>query len=137
MITPRPGVAAKIELAVSPTGEVEGSLRSVTGTEQSGVRLQLIDERGAVAAETVSEFDGFFLFQRVPYGEYRLQVSDESAKALDVKALLSLQDGRRIFRIGRGEDVVRFGTVKLSASNNKDPPSNRPAGPTIAAVSSE
>lgn len=137
VVTPRPGVAAKIELAVSPTGEVEGSLRSVTGTEQSGVRLQLIDQRGAVAAETVSEFDGFFLFQRVPYGEYRLQVAEESAKALEVKASLSLPDGRSLFTVGRSQDVVRFGTVKLSATNNKDPPSKRPAGPTIAAVSSE
>lgn len=137
VVTPRPGVAAEIELAVSPTGEVEGSLRGVTGTEQSGVRLQLIDKRGAVAAEAISEFDGFFLFQRVPYGEYRLRVADEAAQALNVNAALSLKDGRGVFRIGRGEDIIRFGTVKLSPAHNKDPPDNRTAGPTIAAVSSE
>ncbi|MEP0390559.1 MAG: carboxypeptidase regulatory-like domain-containing protein [Erythrobacter sp.] len=137
VVTPRPGVAAQVELAVSPTGEIEGSLLSVTGTEQSGVRLQLIDERGAVQAETISEFDGFFLFQRVPYGQYRLRISDEAAKALDVKPALSLKDGRLVFRLDRDEDVIRFGTIKLTRTDAPDPPSNQPAGPVIAAVSSE
>ncbi|MEM1053503.1 MAG: carboxypeptidase-like regulatory domain-containing protein [Pseudomonadota bacterium] len=137
VVTPRPGVAAKIELAVSPTGEVEGSLLSPSGTEQSGVRLQLIDERGAVAADTISEFDGFFLFQRVPYGEYRLRVSDEAAQALQIRSELSLKDGRSVFRINQTEDVIRFGTVKLTSVNAPDPPISRPAGPVIAAASAK
>ncbi|UAB78481.1 carboxypeptidase regulatory-like domain-containing protein [Erythrobacter sp. SCSIO 43205] len=113
VITPRPGVVAQIELAISPTGEVEGSLLSPTGVEQSGVRLELIDKRGTVAAETVSEFDGFFLFQRVPYGEYRLRVSEDAANALDIEPQLSLRDGNARFTIGNENDVIRFGTVKL------------------------
>lgn len=138
VVTPRPGVAAQVELAVSPTGEIEGSLLSVTGTDQSGVRLQLIDERGAIAAETVSEFDGFFLFQRIPYGQYSLRISDEAAKALDVKPALTLKDGRSAFRLNRDEDVIRFGTVKLIRADATDPPTpSGPAGPVIAAVSPE
>jgi hypothetical protein len=137
VVTPRPGVAAQIELAVSPTGEVEGSLLSVTGTEQSGVRLQLVDDRGAVAAEVISEFDGFFLFQRVPYGQYRLRISDEAAKALDVKPALTLRDGRSAFNINRDEDIIRFGTVKLTPATANDPPGDRTESPVIAAASSE
>ena len=38
------------------------------GRGASGVRLELVDQRGAIVAEAISEFDGFFLFQRVPYG---------------------------------------------------------------------
>ena len=134
VVTPRPGIAAQIELAVSPTGEIEGSLLSTSGTEQSGVRLQLIDDRGATAAETVSEFDGFFLFQRVPYGNYRLQLSDEAAEALNVESALSLADGRTAFALNREEDVIRFGSIKLTPADTTDPPSERPAGPVIAAV---
>lgn len=139
VVTPRPGVAAKIELAVSPTGEVEGSLRSVTGTEQSGVRLQLVNKRGGIAAETVSEFDGFFLFQRVPYGEYRLQVTQDAAEALGVKASLALKDGELpqsagAFKIDRNRDVIRFGTIKLTPADGSKPPGRRPDGPVIAAA---
>lgn len=137
VVTPRPGVVAQVELAISPTGEIEGSLLSVTGTDQSGVRLQLINQRGAVQAETVSEFDGFFLFQRVPYGKYSLRITEEAAKALDVKPALSLKDGRSVFTINREEDVIRFGTVKLIAADANDPPTSRPAGPVIAAASAE
>ncbi|WP_298306448.1 carboxypeptidase-like regulatory domain-containing protein [uncultured Erythrobacter sp.] len=135
VVTPRPGVAAQIELAVSPTGEVEGSLRNASGLEQSGVRLQLIDERGAVAAETVSEFDGFFLFQRVPYGKYSLKVSDEAAQALEIKPALSLKDGRDTFTLDRDEDVIRFGTIKLTPDDVPSQPNHRPTGPVIAAAS--
>jgi len=115
VITPRPGVVAEIELAISPTGEVEGSLLSTAGVEQPGVRLELIDTRGAIAAETVSEFDGFFLFQRVPYGQYRLRVSKDAASTLGVEPSLAMRNGSTQFTIGNDKDVVRFGTVKLTA----------------------
>lgn len=134
VVTPRPGVAAQIELAVSPTGEVEGSLLSTSGTQQSGVRLHLIDDRGAVAAETVSEFDGFFLFQRVPYGQYRLQIAPEAAAALKVHTSLVLKDGRSAFKINREDDVIRFGPVKLTREDAKDPPGIGPTGPIIASA---
>lgn len=120
VITPRPGVIAEIELAISPTGEVEGSILSPTGVEQSGVRLELIDKRGSVAAETVSEFDGFFLFQRVPYGQYRLRISESAANTLGIDPQLAMRDGRTSFSIDNANDVIRFGTVKLTAQEVRD-----------------
>ena len=134
VITPRPGVVAEIELAISPTGEVEGSLLSTTGVEQPGVRLELIDKRGAIAAETVSEFDGFFLFQRVPYGQYRLRVSEDAAKALDIEPGLTLRDGSANFVIDNGNDVIRFGTVKLVARKVRDQIDERQDVEVIAAA---
>lgn len=136
VLTPRPGVVAQLELAISPTGEVEGSLRSVSGVEQPGVKLELVDTRGAVAAETISEFDGFFLFQRVPYGEYRLRVAEDAANRLEVRQLLSLSDGRSGFTLDRNDDVVRYGTIRLVPEESS--PSQRPDpriddAPTIAA----
>ncbi|MEM7780443.1 MAG: carboxypeptidase-like regulatory domain-containing protein [Pseudomonadota bacterium] len=133
VITPRPGVIAQLELAISPTGEVEGTLRNVSGIEQPGVKLELVDARGAVAAEAVSEFDGFFLFQRVPYGEYRLQVAEEAAARLEVSRLLNFSDGRQTFTLDQNEDVVRYGTVSLTP--NEEPEDNPVVeAPRIAAV---
>ncbi|MHA7820610.1 MAG: MSCRAMM family protein [Erythrobacter sp.] len=136
VLTPRPGVIAEIELAISPTGEVEGSLRNPSGVEQPGVKLELVDARGAVAAEAISEFDGFFLFQRVPYGEYRLRVAEDSAKRLQVARALTLGDGRTSFMLGRDEDVVRYGTIRLVRDESpEDEPLER--APAIAAVKPE
>ena len=134
VITPRPGVVSQLELAISPTGEVEGSLRNVSGVEQSGVRLELVDNRGAIAAETISEFDGFFLFQRVPYGEYRLRVAEAAADSLQVEPSLALKDGRTRFAINSDEDVIRFGTIKLVPDDARGTPEREPDRPVIAAA---
>lgn len=132
VVTPRPGVIAEIELPISPTGEVEGTLLSPAGIKQPGVKVELVDKRGNVAAETVSEFDGFFLFQRVPYGEYSLRVHEDAAAKLDVVSELALSDGRTTFSLRRQEDIVRYGTVRLRRKKPDKSPAER--APNIAAV---
>ncbi|QIQ87486.1 carboxypeptidase-like regulatory domain-containing protein [Erythrobacter sp.] len=122
VVTPRPGVMAKIDIPISPSGEVEGTLLSVSGTEQPGVALELVDERGNVVAETVSEFDGFFLFQRVPYGRYSLRVADEAARKLEVVQALPGPRGAAGFTIRQGEDIVRIGPIKLRSTDTPPPP---------------
>jgi hypothetical protein len=113
VVTPRPGVMARIDIPISPSGEVEGLLLGTNGIEQPGVALELVDRDGNVAAETISEFDGFFLFQRVPYGQYRLRVAEEAAAKLGVAAGLPGTRAEEAFTIRQGEDVIRLGPVKL------------------------
>ena len=85
--------------------------------------------------ETISEFDGFFLFQRVPYGEYRLRVAQDAAQRLQIRSALSLADGRTSFRIAQGSDVIRYGTIRLVHEENPEEPSEHP--PVVAAVKPE
>ncbi len=108
VVVPRPGVATVIELPVSPSGEVEGVVHSLAGVEAPGVALELIDVRGAIVATTVSEFDGFFLFDRVPYGRYRLRVAADAARALGVRS--QIQDP---VEVARGKDIARMGIIRL------------------------
>lgn len=112
VVIPRPGVAAVIELPISPSGEVEGVLHSSSGVEQPGVVLELIDARGAVTASTMSEFDGFFLFERVPYGRYRMRVAADAARALSVNTMIDAA-----IEIGRSKDIARLGIVRLTAGS--------------------
>ncbi|MEL7444538.1 MAG: carboxypeptidase-like regulatory domain-containing protein [Pseudomonadota bacterium] len=118
VVTPRPGVTAMVELPISPSGEIEGVLLNTAGLEQPGVLLELVDRGGNVVSNAVSEFDGFFLFERVPYGEYRLRVGADAARKLDVKSEL-----RGALVVSREEDIVRAGPIKLV-----------PAQPVIAAA---
>ncbi|MBD3729867.1 MAG: carboxypeptidase regulatory-like domain-containing protein [Sphingomonadales bacterium] len=108
VVVPRPGVAAEVVIPVSPAGEIEGTLLSTNGTELPGVELELVDARGAVAATTMTEFDGFFLFEKVPYGRYRLRVSADAARALEVRAALASD-----IEVARGKDIARVGVIKL------------------------
>ncbi|MEH6757094.1 MAG: carboxypeptidase-like regulatory domain-containing protein [Parasphingorhabdus sp.] len=104
VITPRPGVAAIIELPLVSAGEVEGSLMRKGGAPLAGVGLELLDMEGRVTHETQSEFDGFFLFEGVPYGAYDLRIQALSAQAVGVSAILNIRtvvdDDNQIAKLG-------------------------------------
>jgi hypothetical protein len=111
VVTPRPGVAMVIEIAVSPTGEVEGVVNGPEGTALPGVRVELVDAAGEVMARTMSEYDGFFLFDRVAYGRYRLQLAPESQAALGVAPDLAAG-----VEVNAEKTVARVGTIRLRAA---------------------
>jgi hypothetical protein len=121
-ITPRPGVAAKLELGVAPTGSVEGELHGFEDTPRAGVRLDLLDQAGHVAASTLSEFDGYFMFERVPYGTYRLEVSAGAARALGAARELGktavLTKDKPEVQLG----VLRLRPSQVAAADGTDPP---------------
>lgn len=108
VVTPRPGIAASVELGLAPTGEVEGVLHTGSGNPREGVLLELVDARGEVVAKSITEYDGFFLFEQVPYGIYSLRVAAGSAGVLGVERDLASRIG-----LSREEDIVRVGVVRL------------------------
>jgi hypothetical protein len=112
VVTPRPGVLAEIELPLAPTGEIEGTIHGLAGTPRGGVELELVDGLGQVVATTRSEFDGFFLFEAVPYGRYTLRISEESASALGAERTIA-----GTVEISGGNEVGRLGIVKLKSSD--------------------
>jgi hypothetical protein len=89
VVTPRPGVIATVELGLTGAGEVDGTLVKAGGTSLEGVDLELVDARGIVMSRTRSDFDGYFLFERVPYGQYRLRIAKASADAARLHAGLA------------------------------------------------
>jgi hypothetical protein len=56
----------------------------------------------------ITEYDGFFLFEQVPYGTYGLRVAADSAQVLGVERELARHIG-----LSRDEDIVRVGVVRL------------------------
>lgn len=108
VVVPRPGVVTEVLLPMSPSGEVEGTLLTASGTPQPGAEMELVDRRGAVAATTVSEYDGFFLFEQVPYGSYRLRLTTPVARKLHVREALA-----STVTVGRDNDVARLGVIRL------------------------
>ena len=111
VVTPRPGVAAVIELAVAPTGEVEGVLNAPEGTPLAGAALELVDYSGQVVARAMTEYDGFFLFDRVVYGRYRLQLGPGTQAALGAAPELA-----PLVELGPHKTVERLGTIRLRAA---------------------
>lgn len=82
VVTPRPGIAISIDLPLSSAGEIQGILRSADGRDLPGVDLELVDVEGRVAKGVRSEFDGFFIFEGVPYGRYTIRIAKPAADAV-------------------------------------------------------
>jgi hypothetical protein len=111
VVTPRAGVAAKLEIPVAPTGEVEGEIHGLEDTPSAGVEVELVDQAGKVVASALSEYDGYFLVERVPYGTYRLQVSAGAARALG-----AARDLGKSVSLTKDKSQVEIGVLRLRAS---------------------
>jgi hypothetical protein len=81
VVVPRPGLPIVIDLPLVSAGEVLGTLVDSSGGSLQGIDLELTDRSGRAVAATRSDFDGFFLFESVPYGSYGLRIARLSAQA--------------------------------------------------------
>ncbi len=122
VVTPRPGIPVVIELPLVSAGEISGTLLREGGRVLSGVEIELLDKAGRVVKSTRSEYDGFFLFESVPYGQYRLRIAALSATVVRVNPEISLVAELSVKRgtadLGQVvvRDATRFAEAKLSPS---------------------
>jgi len=107
VVVPRPGVPAEVEIGLVGGGDVEGALIKSGGIGFEGVDLELVDTSGKVVATTRTDYDGFFLFERVAYGSYTIRVSKDSASAAKIGADLGLH-----FVVTPVKSVIRLGTIQ-------------------------
>ncbi len=120
VVVPRPGVAAKVLLPLAPTGEVEAYLLGPDGEAVAGATVELVDAAGTAAFRTTSDFDGYVLFDSVPYGQYRLRLGKASAGALGLAG-----DVGGTLEIGKAHPSQRLGRIRLApvpAAGSVSPP---------------
>ncbi|MFL6746334.1 MAG: hypothetical protein ACJ8EO_09970, partial [Sphingomicrobium sp.] len=73
-----------------------------------GLDLELVDASGKVVAATRTDFDGFFLFERVPYGVYAIRASKDSAVAAKISADLGIG-----VTVTAEKSVIRLGAIHV------------------------
>ena len=108
VVTPRPGVATRVLLPMAAAGEIEGSLRRDGGNPIEGLGVELVDAEGRVRATTITEFDGYFLFEGVAYGRYTVRLGKASAAALRLDGAFTVSAAP-----GKATPRVRLGTLSL------------------------
>ncbi|WP_188237365.1 collagen binding domain-containing protein [Sphingopyxis sp. LK2115] len=108
VVTPRPGVATRIAIPMTAAGEIEGIARRDGGNPVEGLLVELVDAEGRVRAATVTEFDGYFLFEGVAYGRYMVRLGKASAAALRLDARFTVAAVP-----GKATPRVRLGTLML------------------------
>ena len=109
VVTPRPGVAAEVEIGLVGAGEIEGAVVRSGSLGFEGLTLELLDEAGKVVARTQTDYDGYFLFERVAYGRYSVRVAAESAA---VAKILPQLDAPAI--VSEDNSVARLGSIEVT-----------------------
>ncbi len=124
VVTPRPGVPVVIELPLVSAGEISGTLLREGGRVLSGVAIELIGKNGQVIKTTRSEYDGFFLFESVPYGQYKLRIAALSANVVRVNPEIPMlaELGQKRPTADLGQVIVRDATRIAEADGNKNAP---------------
>jgi hypothetical protein len=108
VVVPRPGVPAEVLIGLVGGGDIEGALIKSGGLGFEGLDLELVDSDGKLIGTTRTDFDGFFLFERVPYGRYSLRLAKQSAEAAGVAQQLSVQAV-----VSSDKPTVRLGGVHV------------------------
>lgn len=125
-VVPRPGRTTVVEIPVVVTGDVEGTvwMRTATGQEPaSNVKVQLLHLDDGTVAEARSGFDGFFLFERITPGRYRLSVdADQLARrnlalAQEVAVILDAENP-----VIRGADLQLVRKEAVTTEGSRDVP---------------
>jgi hypothetical protein len=107
VVVPRPGIAADVQIGLIGGGSVEGALMKSGELGFEGVDLELVDANGKVAGTARTDFDGFFLFERVAYGRYMLRVSAAAAAAAKIGVDLGIK-----VEVDSDHSVVRLGSIQ-------------------------
>lgn len=107
VVTPRAGVAANVEIGLVGAGSIEGVLVKSGGGGFEGVDLELLDGADKVVAVARSDYDGYFLFDRVAYGKFKVRIAASSATAIHASPRLDVQ------AVVSGEkSMVRLGAIR-------------------------
>ena len=107
VVVPRPGVPADVQIGLVGGGDVEGALVKSGGLGFEGVTLELVDAGGKVVGTSLTDFDGYFLFERVAYGSYTIRVAKSSASAAKIAADLGVH-----LVITPDKSIVRLGSIQ-------------------------
>ncbi len=86
-VVPRPGYPVELEFPVWGTGEVSGMVYSMQNgirKNASGIVIEALDKDGNVIAKKISEYDGFYVIDKIPPGGCTLRVSPEQAARFGV-----------------------------------------------------
>jgi len=120
VVVPRPGVPAEVEIGLVGGGDVEGALMKSGELGFEGVDLELVDSAGKVVGTARTDFDGFFLFERVAYGNYALRVSAASSAAAkiasDLGVTVHVTAQKSVFRLGSIRPRPRANMAALSTA---------------------
>ena len=84
-LVPRPGHSIQLDFPIFISGEIDGTVYVERDGRQFGagrVIVELLDSAGRVVQTAATAYDGFYVMSKIPFGEYRLRVSQQQQTEL-------------------------------------------------------
>ena len=127
-ITPRPGSIHYLEFPIVVTAEIQGIVTVdrpglVEPRPLAGITVRMVAPDGEAVAEAISAFDGFFLFNSVLPGIYRLEVSEEDASVYGLAA-----PAPQILDVGQAVVLNANFELRPPGAEPRDVPGHRRSG---------
>lgn len=88
-IVPRPGQAMQLDFPIFTSGEIDGTVyltRNGRTVPAGRVTVEIVDDRNRVIETTTTEYDGFYVISKIPLGKYRIRVSRQQMRELNLRA---------------------------------------------------
>jgi formylmethanofuran dehydrogenase subunit D len=85
----RPGTVVEVDFPILTTSEIDGNVVLIQDNQEtplSGIDIELIDKGGKVVKKLKSEFDGFYVFNQVLPGKYKIRVKPSTLDKLKLVA---------------------------------------------------
>ncbi len=104
----RPAQVVYLDFPMVGTGDIEGSVFIQKGEDRKearGIILKLYDLKTKQLVSTkISEFDGYYVFQQLPMGDYEITIDEDQAKELGLTQVKRIK-----FRIDKFEQLeIRY-----------------------------
>ena len=119
----RPGKVIEVDLPFYKAGDIDGTVysRRSDGRVRAarGITVELVDAKGEVIAKTVSSSDGFYSFQRVLPGKYRVIPKGQQTLSSSVNEAVITTEGNFIggYDVVILEDAVNSNSASVVAPN--------------------
>ena len=114
VVVPRPGVTTRLDIPLVGAGDIEGALVDDGGSGLEGLDLELIDAQGRTVAIARSDYDGFFMFERIAYGSYGFRLTTPSASAARLSPMIDAS-----VTVSPAKPVVRLGVIKMRSASGR------------------
>ena len=112
-IVGEPYQSGYIDFPMQYLGEVTGSVEYVEGNTRqpmSGLQLKITDQDKNIIAESVSEFDGYYIFTEVPTGTYTLKPALTPELQEDIQPVKPIK-----IKVTKNQPYIDMPTLQITA----------------------
>lgn len=86
----RPSAITKVHIPIQEVADIEGMLYLKSNGKMNplkGIKMYVLNKSGKITQEIVSDYDGVFVFEKLPFDTYKIMFDEKQLEAIGYKVL--------------------------------------------------